>query len=134
MTYRAVGWTCGGVADSLYTAVKQLSEPKKCHQEWMMSSAQSLHGSCLRLVVYSLVVMLGMCHSFTCPPNIQVHSCTYQFYQAFPPCSTASNNAGVRGPGYESTCSDPYTQPNRYAWKHLELSIKSATYPIPDAE
>jgi len=71
--YLDIGWLCGGVAHSCCEPVKQLSEPEKCHQEWMMSSAQSLHGSCLQLVVHLLVVIMGMCHSFTCPPIIQVH-------------------------------------------------------------
>jgi len=32
-------WMCGGVAHSFCTAVKWLSEPKKCHQDCLMSSA-----------------------------------------------------------------------------------------------
>ena len=47
-------WTCGGVAHSFSTAVKQLSEPKKCRQDCLMLSAQSFYGPCLRSVAYSL--------------------------------------------------------------------------------
>ena len=50
VTYLDVGWTCGGMAHSLFTAVRRLSEPKKRHQDCLMSTAQSLHGPWLRSV------------------------------------------------------------------------------------
>ena len=74
-------WMCGGVAHSFCTAVKQLSEPKKCQQDCLMSSAQPFYSPCLRLGL--LVVLLGMCHSSTCP-GTSLH--VTQFYQAFPQC------------------------------------------------
>ena len=69
-------------------SVKQLYEPKKHHQDCLMSITQSFYGPCLQLVVHSLVVFPGMCHSSTCPgTSLQVT----QFYQAFPCVSTASD-------------------------------------------
>ena len=52
MTYLDVGWMCGGVVHSFCTAAKQLSEPKKCRQDYLMSSAQLLYGPCLQLVLH----------------------------------------------------------------------------------
>ena len=42
----------------------------------------------------------GKCHSST-RPGTSLH--VTQFYQAFPHVTTASDNAGVRRPGYEAT-------------------------------
>jgi len=59
------GWGLGVIV------VKQLSDPKKHRQGCLISSAQSFHCPCLRLVVYSLTWgFLGMCHSSKCPPNV----------------------------------------------------------------
>ena len=60
-------WMCGGVAHSFCMAVKWLSESKKHHQGCLMSSAQSLHGPCLRSIAHLLAAILRMCHSSTCP-------------------------------------------------------------------
>ena len=47
--------TCGGVALSFCTAVKQLFEPKKRHQDCLVSlSAQLFYGPCLWLVAHTL--------------------------------------------------------------------------------
>ena len=88
------------MAHSFCTAVKRLSESKKCRQDCLMSSAQSFYGPCLQSVVHSLTCCLsGMCHSST-RPGMSYH--VTQFYQAFPRVSTASNKcwgekAWVRG-------------------------------------
>jgi len=47
-------WRTWGVAHSFCTAVKQLSESKKRHQDCLMSSAQSFYGPCLWSVAHSL--------------------------------------------------------------------------------
>ena len=47
-------WTCGGVAYSFCTAVKWLSESKKCRQNCVMSSTQLFYGPCLWSVAHSL--------------------------------------------------------------------------------
>ena len=71
----------------LLYAVKWLSASKKCRQDCLMSSAQSFYGPCLRSVVHSLAIFLGMFHSSTRPGTL-LH--VTQFYQAFPHISTAS--------------------------------------------
>ena len=53
------------VAYSFCTDVWLLSEPKKHHQDYLMSTAHSLHSLWLQSIVHSLTV-----------PNIQVQHCT----------------------------------------------------------
>jgi len=49
-------------------------------------SAQSFYSPCLWSVVHSLTCgFLGMCHSSTHPPNIQVHHCTWSVLPGLPP-------------------------------------------------
>ena len=94
-------WTCGGVAHSFCTVVKQLSESKKRRQDCLMSSAQLFYGPYWQLVAH----LLTCCFFRECatPPHVQVcHTTVTQFYQAFPRVSTASNKrwgkkAWVRG-------------------------------------
>ena len=95
---------CGGVAHSFCMAVKWLSASKKRYQNCLMSSAQSFYGICLRSVVHSLAVFLGMCHSST-SQGTPLHMT--QFYQAFPSINIlqAANAKGKR-PGYEATKTD----------------------------
>ena len=88
--YLDVVWTCGGVAHSFRTAVKRLSEPTNCHQDCLVSSAQSFYGPCLRLVVHSLT----WGYSATAPhvhPTSRYTIARDQFYQAFPHVSIASD-------------------------------------------
>ena len=67
VTYLDVVWMCGGVAHSICTVVEWHSEPRKCHQDCLMSTAQPLCGPWLQSVVHSLVIYLRMCHSSTRP-------------------------------------------------------------------
>jgi len=53
-----------------------------------MLSAQSLYGLCLQLVVHSLAVFPGMCHSST---HLGTSLHVTQFYLAFPCISAASD-------------------------------------------
>jgi len=86
MTHLDIGWVCEGVAHSLRTAVKQLTEPMKCCQDCVMSSGQSFYGLCLQLVAHSLTCsFLGMCHSSTHPLNVQVCHCMWSVLPGLPP-------------------------------------------------
>ena len=93
MQWRTWTWNSG----TFCTAVKQLSEPKKRHQDCLMASAQSFYGLCLWLVA----------HSLTCSFSGNVpllHTSRYvtaltQFYQASPALELQATNAGVRRPG-----------------------------------
>ena len=110
------------VAHSFRTAVKRLSEPKKCHQDCLMSSAQSFYGPCLQSVAHSL-----NCNFSGNVPLL--HTSKYitehdQFYQAFPCVSTASDKhwgekAWVRG---YSAYSSSFTsqQSNVTKWRGLD--------------
>ena len=62
MTYLDV-WRSG----TFCIAVKRLSEFKKCRQGCLLLSTQSFYSLCLGLVVHSLAVFPGMCHSSTRP-------------------------------------------------------------------
>jgi len=44
VTYLDVEWTCGAVACSFCTAVRQLSDPKEHCRDCLMSPTQSLRG------------------------------------------------------------------------------------------
>ena len=58
-----------------------------------------------------LVVILGMTHSSTCPPNVQVHHCTWlRFTRPSAELVMQVTNTGMRRPGYEAT--PPVTQPH----------------------
>ena len=86
-------WTCGGVALSFSTAVKWLSEPKRC-QEVILQFM-------LAIIVHSLT-----CGLFRNVPLL--HMSRYviardSVYQAFPRVSTASDKTGVRRPGYKAS-------------------------------
>ena len=80
--------TSAWVAHSFRTAVKD-SEPKKCHQDCLMLSAQPFYSPCLQSVAHSL-----NCNFSGDVPLL--HTSRYvtehdQFYLAFPCVSTASN-------------------------------------------
>jgi len=46
------------------------------HHDRLMSTAQLLRGLCLWSVAHSLTCGFpGMCHSYKCPPNIQLYHC-----------------------------------------------------------
>ena len=88
----------------LLYSCKAASESKKCHQDCLMSSAQSFYVPCLQSVAHSLSCcfpgnLYRMCHSST-RPGTSYH--VTQFYQVFPHVSTASDKrwdekAWVRG-------------------------------------
>ena len=115
VTYLDVGWTCGGM---VHSAVRWLSEPEKYHQYCLMSSVQSFYGLCLRSVVHSLTCsFLGICHSSTCPPNVQVG------HHNLPGLSRVSinlilqaTNTGEKRPGYEAWVQGLGTRPGYEAW------------------
>ena len=70
-------------------------------QDCLMSNAQSYHDPCLQSVAHSLIcVFSGNVNSSTHLHNIQVCHCTWS---VLPGISTASDNTGVRRPGYEAT-------------------------------
>ena len=95
-------WTCGRVAHSFSTAVKQLSESKKHREGWLMSSAQSFYGLRLQSLSHSLAVFPGMCQSLTGSDGQCTSLHVTQSYQAFPGIRTVSDKcwgekAGVWG-------------------------------------
>ena len=60
----------------LLYSYKEACEPKKCFQDCLILTAQSLYGPCLQSVAHSLTCSFsGMLHSSTHPPNFQVHHC-----------------------------------------------------------
>ena len=83
--YVDIGWIKEGVAGSFCTAVKWLSEPKKCLQDCQMSSAQSLHGPCL-WSVYSTLTYSWLFWECATPPHVH-----------------PTSRYVLRGPGYEVT-------------------------------
>ena len=89
-------WTCGGVAHSPCTAVKRLSEPKKCRQDCLMSSTQSM------LAIGSVTYLLFFRECAT-PPHIQVrHSMWFSFTRPSPALVLQATNTGVRRLEYEA--------------------------------
>ena len=91
-------WTCGGVAHSLCTAVKQLSESKKHRQDCLMSSAQSFYGPCLR-IGSTLAYLLFFWECATLP-HVQVRHCTWlSFTRPSAVLVLQVTNTGVRRPG-----------------------------------
>jgi len=72
---------------------------------WRSKAVFWTHKTSPRLtdVEYSLICsFLGMCHSSTRPPNVQVCHCTWSVYQAFLCLVLQATNGGVREPGYEA--------------------------------
>jgi len=98
------GWACGGVAHSFFTTMKWLSEPKKCHQECLMSSAQSLHGPCLQSIVHSLTCgysrNVPLLHTFTQCQGTSLH--VISFSRPSPALVMQAMTTGSRRPGYEA--------------------------------
>jgi len=61
-----------------------------------------VYSLCLQSVVHSLTCsFLGMCHSSTRPPNVQVCHCMWSVLPGLPPALVLQvTNTGVRRPGY----------------------------------
>ena len=82
--------------DTFCIAVRRLPKPKQCHPNYLTA----LPDVNPLVAVWSVVAFsnaftysfLGMCHSSTYPPNVQVYvTACHQSYQAFPRVSTASD-------------------------------------------
>ena len=79
------------------------SEPEKLLQDCLTLTSQLLCGRWLGSVVHSLTSGIS---EWSTPPNVHPSStisACYQFYQAFPCGSTASDKHWARMPGYEAT-------------------------------
>ena len=93
-------WACGGVEHSFCTAAGWLSGPEKCHQDCLMSTAQSLSGSWMQLLAHSLAVF----QECATPPHVTCPPSKYQFYtRPCPALVLQATNAGVRRSGYEAS-------------------------------
>ena len=83
-------------------AVKRLSEPKKHHQDCLMSSAWLFRGPCLWSVAYSLTCsFLPLLHTSTQRPGMSMHITS--FTRSSPVLVLQAANTEVRRPGYEAT-------------------------------
>ena len=89
------------MAHSFCTAVKWLSDPKKCQQGCLISSAQSFYSVCLQLAAHSITCGFSgyKCHSST-RPGTSLHMT--QFTRPSPALVLQATNAGMRRPGYEA--------------------------------
>ena len=72
--------------------------PRNFTETVLMLSAQSFYSPCLWSVAHSLAVFLGMCHSSTHLPNLQVRRCTWSLLPDLPLrlLSTANDKWWVR--------------------------------------
>ena len=89
MTYLDVGWTCGGVAYSIYTAVGQLSDAETHHQDSLLWTAQSLRDLWLQSVAQCA----------THPPNF---TAMMSFTRLSSTLVLLARNTETKRPGYEA--------------------------------